>query len=151
MLRSVDMCHWCCHSYSSDLVWTQSFMSIKRCLFIPLSGSVGQPAKWWFWLSPRREQRDLTFGWAEIFKEAIQSLFPSVSTQWVIPIRDQLQLLLSQGWKACSKKTMDQDMQCLHTKMLNVHTQYINKALHYDHLPTMTLLLQSEHLWPIKD
>lgn len=84
-------------------------LSVTLGLFIPLAVRAGQLVKWRCWLSPRQEQQDLTFGWAEMFKEAIQSLFHSVRTQWVIPIRDQLQLPLSSGRKARSKKTMHQE------------------------------------------
>lgn len=81
--------------------WTPCLGTIS--FFIALYQGRGWPAKWCCWLSSRRDHGDLTSGWPEIFEEAIQSPFYSVTTQWVSPIRDQLQPLLSHRWKACSK------------------------------------------------
>lgn len=88
----------CCHVLAMNSLFRHNFC------FIALYRGRGWPAKWCCWLSSRPDQGDLTSGWPEIFEEAIQSPFYSVTTQWVSPIRDQLQPLLSHRWKACSEK-----------------------------------------------
>lgn len=92
------VCEHRCHVLAMNSLLRHNFF------FIALYQGRGWPAKWCCWLSSRRDQGDPTSGWPEIFEEAIQSPFYSVTTQWVSPIRDQLQPLLSHRWKACSKK-----------------------------------------------
>lgn len=92
------VCEHSCHVLAMNSLFRHNFF------FIALYQGRGWPAKWCCWLSLRRDQGDLASGWPEIFAEAIQSPFYSVTTQWVSPIRDQLQPLLSHRWKACSKK-----------------------------------------------